>query len=170
MRVQCIEDKGTSRLTAGREYTAHPHPTDADCYTITPDDSGADGGWHMRRFIPALSSQPEAPTAPDMILPTDAAARKGMPITTGVLDYFPLAIAEVAMCSKAGNDQHNPGQPLHWAKDKSTDHADCIPRHLIDRYSRDTDGVRHAAKMAWRSLAFLQTLLEKEREANAVTA
>lgn len=101
---------------------------------------------------------------PDMILPGDPAERKGMPITTGVLDYFPLAIAEVAKCSKAGNDQHNPGQPLHWDKTKSTDHADCIPRHLIDRYSYDTDGVRHAAKLAWRALAFLQTLLEQEQK------
>ncbi len=103
-----------------------------------------------------------------MILSDIASERKGMPICTGVLDYFPLALAEVAKCSKAGNDQHNPGQPLHWAKDKSTDHADCIPRHLIDRYALDNDGIRHAAKLAWRSLAFLEILLEEERNA-AVT-
>jgi hypothetical protein len=100
-----------------------------------------------------------------MLLPSDPAARKGMPITTGVLDYFPLAIAEVSIVSKAGNDQHNPGQPLHWAKGKSMDHADCIPRHLIDRGSRDTDGMRHSAKLAWRALALLQTELEDERVA-----
>lgn len=99
----------------------------------------------------------------DMILPSDPAARKGMPITTGVLDYFPLAIAEVAVVSKVGNDQHNPGQPLHWAKEKSTDHADCIPRHLIDRGRFDTDGMRHSAKLAWRALALLQTELEAEQ-------
>jgi hypothetical protein len=97
-----------------------------------------------------------------MILPTDPAERKNLPLTTGLLDYFPLALAEVAKVSKAGNEQHHPGKPLHWAKEKSTDHADCIPRHLIDRYSRDTDGQRHAAKMAWRALAFLQILLENE--------
>ena len=95
-----------------------------------------------------------------MLLPTDPQERKGIPITTGVLDYFPLAIAEVAKCSKAGNDQHNPGQPLHWAKGKSTDHADCIPRHLIDRGTFDTDGIRHSAKLAWRALALLQIELE----------
>jgi hypothetical protein len=97
-----------------------------------------------------------------MILPSDPEARKGMPITTGVLDYFPLALAEVAKVSKAGNDQHNPGQPLHWDKSKSTDHADCIPRHLIDRNTFDTDGQRHAAKLAWRALALLETMLEAE--------
>jgi hypothetical protein len=98
-----------------------------------------------------------------MLLPSDPAERKGIPITSGVLDYFPLAIAEVARVSKAGNDQHNPGQPLHWAKGKSMDHADCIPRHLIDRGSRDTDGMRHSAKLAWRALALLQTELEQEQ-------
>ncbi len=112
----------------------------------------------------------EAQIAPDgakyasraMLLPSDPAARKDLPITTGVLDYFPLAIAEVARVSKAGNDQHNPGQPLHWAKGKSMDHADCIPRHLIDRGSLDTDGMRHSAKLAWRALALLQTELEND--------
>lgn len=94
------------------------------------------------------------------MLPEDAKARKGLPICTGVLDYFPLALAEVARTSKAGNDQHNPGQPLHWAKDKSTDHADCILRHLIDRGTVDTDGILHSAKVAWRALALLQTEIE----------
>jgi hypothetical protein len=97
-----------------------------------------------------------------MLLPTDPAERKGIPITTGVLDYFPLALAEVARVSKSGNDQHNPGQPLHWSKEKSTDHADCIPRHLIDRGTRDTDNMRHSAKLAWRALALLQIELETE--------
>lgn len=93
-------------------------------------------------------------------LPTDAAARKATPMATGVLDYFPLALAEVARLSKAGNDQHNPGQPLHWDKTKSTDHADCIVRHLIDRGTFDNDRQRHSAKVAWRALALLQTELE----------
>lgn len=114
-----------------------------------------------------LQAKPKTTKAKAMILPADPAERKGLPITTGVLDYFPLAMAELARVSKAGNDQHNPGQPLHWAKEKSTDHADCIPRHLIDRYSRDADGQRHAAKMAWRSLAFLETLLEDEAKGAA---
>ena len=94
------------------------------------------------------------------MLPEDAKERKSIPICTGVLDYFPLALAEVAKTSKAGNDQHNPGQPLHWAKEKSTYHADCIIRHLIDRGTVDTDGIRHSAKVAWRSLALLQMEME----------
>ena len=113
--------------------------------------------------VPRRITAPAAPAQRQMLLPTDSQERKGIPITTGVLDYFPLAIAEVAKCSKAGNDQHNPGQPLHWAKGKSTDHADCIPRHLIDRGAFDTDGIRHSAKLAWRALALLQIELENEQ-------
>lgn len=93
-------------------------------------------------------------------LATDAKARKDAPIARGVLDYFPNALAAVAELSRIGNEQHNPGQPMHWAKHKSTDHADCIVRHLIDRGTVDTDGVRHATKVAWRALALLQTELE----------
>lgn len=94
------------------------------------------------------------------LLPADPTARKETPIARGVLDYFPLAIAEVARVSKTGNDQHNPGQEMHWARGKSTDHADCIVRHLIERGTIDTDGMRHSAKVAWRALALLQTELE----------
>lgn len=95
-------------------------------------------------------------------LPASAAERKDCPLTTGVLDYFPLAITAVARVSKRGNDQHNHGQPLHWAREKSTDHADCIARHLIERGTIDIDGQRHSAKMAWRALALLQEELEAE--------
>jgi hypothetical protein len=94
--------------------------------------------------------------------PTDPKARKNAPIARGVLYYFPDAMFEIAELSKIGNDQHNPGQEMHWAKDKSSDHADCIVRHLIDAGTRDTDGVRHATKVAWRSLALLQTEIDKE--------
>ena len=89
-------------------------------------------------------------------LPAEAAERKKLPVVTGVLDYFPNAIAAVANVSRVGNDQHNPGQPLHWDKSKSTDHADCVGRHLLERGTVDVDGVRHSAKLAWRALALLE--------------
>ena len=96
------------------------------------------------------------------MLPQDSKSRKDMPIARGVLDYFPAAIAAIAEVSRIGNEQHNPGQPMHWAKGKSTDHADCIVRHLIERGTLDTDGVRHSAKVAWRALALLQTEIEEK--------
>lgn len=98
-----------------------------------------------------------------MALPVEAKERKKYPIGTGVLGYFPDAIAEVAHVSFVGNEQHNPGQPLHWDRTKSTDEADCMIRHFIQRGTLDVDGMRHSAKMVWRSLAILQKEIEAER-------
>ena len=95
------------------------------------------------------------------VLPTDSKARKAIPLCTGVLDYFPAALAEVAKVSVAGNNQHNPGQELHWSRNKSSDFADTIARHLLERGGVDTDGIRHSAKLAWRALAMLQHELEQ---------
>lgn len=97
-------------------------------------------------------------------LPTNAADRKNIPLATGFIDYFPDAIAAVAALSKIGNDQHNPGQPLHWNRSKSTDQADTLMRHFLERGTIDTDGVRHSTKVAWRALALLQLELEAARE------
>ena len=97
------------------------------------------------------------------ILPDDAAARKKFPVASGVLDYFPDAIAAIAEVSQAGNDQHNPGKPLHWDRSKSGDESDTMMRHFLQRGTRDKkDGMRHSAKMAWRALAFLQKEIEAE--------
>lgn len=93
-------------------------------------------------------------------LPTDAKERKNVPIASGVLDYFPSALVEIAKVSKVGNDQHNPGQPLHWARGKSTDQDDTIIRHFLERGKIDSDGLRHSAKLAWRALALLQLEME----------
>lgn len=102
-------------------------------------------------------------------LTTDWSERKSMPIASGVLDYFPDALAEIAKVSKIGNDQHNPGEPLHWTRGKSMDHADCILRHLVDRGTLDTDGGLHSAKVAWRALALLQEELEAVKVQNGMT-
>lgn len=96
-------------------------------------------------------------------LPDSSVERKHRPVTGGVLDYFPLAISEVAHVSFIGNLKHNPGEPLHWARDKSTDHADAIGRHLLDRGKMSADGLRHSAQLAWRALAMLQIELEEAR-------
>ena len=97
-------------------------------------------------------------------LPTDAAERKALPIFSGVLRYFPDALAEVARVSKAGNDQHHPGTPLHWDKSKSTDEGDALIRHQLEAGTIDTDGQRHSAKVAWRALAQLQRELDADAE------
>lgn len=81
----------------------------------------------------------------------DSATRKGYPVYSGFLAYFPDAIAAVAKLSKEGNDKHNAGEPLHWSREKSCDHKDCIARHLIDG---------DWTELAWRALANLQVEIE----------
>jgi hypothetical protein len=104
--------------------------------------------------------------APRGLFPASAQGRKDHPVFTGVLMYFPDALAAVSSVSKKGNDQHNPGQPLHWARGKSTDQMDTATRHMMDHGvgdTRDSDGEYHLAKAAWRILAELQLTIEKER-------
>ena len=90
--------------------------------------------------------------------------RKETPIFTGVLNYFPDAIREVAKCSYAGQQQHNPDKPLAWDRSKSGDELDALSRHLIEAGTIDTDGIRHSAKVAWRALANLQKEIEKDKK------
>lgn len=95
-----------------------------------------------------------------------SAQRKSEPVYSGVLKYFPNAIAAVSRVSKAGNDKHNPGEPLHWSRGKSNDHLDCLVRHVITPDDIDPDsGEYHLAHAAWRVLAALQ-ILEENRNAS----
>lgn len=96
-------------------------------------------------------------------LPSNAEERKAVPIFSGVLAYFPRALAAVAECSRVGNEQHNPGSPLHWDRAKSGDELDALARHLLQAGSVDLDGVRHTAKVAWRALAALEKELERSQ-------
>lgn len=98
-------------------------------------------------------------------LPTDPQERKNAPMYRGLLKYFPRALAAVAELSRIGNEQHNPGQPMHWNRAKSTDHGDCIVRHQCDAGTIDSDGVRHSTKVAWRALAQLEVELEEAGKA-----
>jgi hypothetical protein len=80
--------------------------------------------------------------------------------------YFPDALMAVARVSKISNDKHNPGEPLHWSREKSGDHLDCIARHLLAPYEIDPDSHEaHLAHVAWRALAALQ-LYEEEKHAH----
>jgi hypothetical protein len=114
------------------------------------------------RDVAALKAQAKVNEKPSH-LPTGAAERKAIPVASGVIDYFPDAIAAIAALSKIGNDQHNPGKPLFWDRTKSTDEDDTLMRHFLDRGTRDTDGVRHSTKVAWRALALLQKEIEADR-------
>lgn len=110
----------------------------------------------------AASAKPTPRPYPRRLLNTlSSSERKEYPIVTGCLDYFPDALTMVAHVSYLGNQKHNPGQPLHWARGKSMDHEDCIGRHTVERDAME-DNVLHAANRAWRAMAALQEMLEKQ--------
>lgn len=97
-------------------------------------------------------------------LPTDSAERKAVPVYSGLVRYFDLALAEVARLSAVSNTKHNPGEPLHWSRAKSADHLDTALRHMFEAGEIDpSDGFYHDVKIAWRALANLQELLERTR-------
>lgn len=104
-------------------------------------------------------------------------ARKVLKIFDGAVMYFPKALAAVSVVSVAGNEQHNPGEPLHWARGKSMDQFNTCMRHLIEYrdgylYAEDLppevlaclEGhpVRTLAQAAWRLLAALELAIEEE--------
>ena len=103
-----------------------------------------------------------------MTLPTGYDERKALPLYDYMFGYFPDAwLAEVAV-AVAGNAQHNPGEPLHWAREKSTDQLNTAFRHMFDHAKgnvKDIDGCYHLAKSIWRLKAELQLTIERERAA-----
>ena len=96
------------------------------------------------------------------ILPIDAAERKAAPVFSGVLMYFPKTMVALARLSLAGNIQHyGPGTPLHWNREVSADHQDCMVRHAMQSGTEDTDGILHDVKAAWRALAQCEVVLDR---------
>ena len=107
-------------------------------------------------------SHPQEDSSRNVNFIEDAQSRKETPVFSGVLNYFPDAIRAVAQCSFIGNEQHNPGTPLHWDRSKSGDEKDALVRHLLEAGTIDSDGIRHSAKVCWRALANLQKEIENE--------
>ena len=100
-------------------------------------------------------------------LPTDDKERKAMELWTFLMEYFPDTFLAVFGVARAGNAQHNPGEPLRWAREKSTDQLNTAFRHLWDYgrgVRRDTDGQYHLAKAIWRLSAQLQLDIEADRD------
>lgn len=88
------------------------------------------------------------------VFPEDDAERAKYPIGTFITEYFPNALAALAKHSWESNEKHNPGEPVHWAKDKSVGNIDRVFRHLID------GEMVHAA---WRCLELIERQIT-ERE------
>lgn len=136
--------------------------------SLNPSPTPADEAWQLneaaqRDHIQRLNADWRGESANP--LPTDAAGRKAIPLASGCIDYFTSALLAVASLSRVGNEQHNPGQPLHWDRSKSGDEADALSRHFAERGTVDTDRIRHSTKVAWRALALLQKELEEQEGA-----
>lgn len=108
--------------------------------------------------------------------PTDYKERKEWECWTYLMEYMPDAFLEEVRVAIAGNQQHNPGQHLHWARGKSTDQMNTAFRHMWEhtmaaRWGRgsmvDVDKCYHLAKAIWRLRAELQLTLERVRRENA---
>lgn len=102
-----------------------------------------------------------------MTLPADPTERKALQLYTFMFQYFPDAWLEVVRIARIGNEQHNPGEPLHWARDKSTDQMNAAFNHVFDYglgAKVDADGGYHLAKAVWRLMAQLQLDIERTRD------
>ena len=106
---------------------------------------------------------PEGCPECDASLTSPAPQDEKWPVITGCYDFFPDALEYVARVSYKATAQHHPDAEMHWDRSKSRDHVNSLGRHLIDRGSLDTDGLRHTGKVAWRALAMLQVELEGAR-------
>lgn len=100
----------------------------------------------------------------DLLDGKTAEERKQYPVYEGVIGYFRDAIFRLAKVSYDGNQQHNPGQPLHWARGKSMDQLDCVLRHCmaVDLNDMSDETEAHLASAFWRAGAILQLYLENK--------
>lgn len=111
------------------------------------------------------------PTDAPPFMSDDSEVRKKMPVASGVLAYFPDALMCVSWISRVGNEKHNPGEPLHWAKAKSFDEPDAEVRHMLDHLRglppdpglEPLGHLGHLASKAWRALAHLQRECDRVR-------
>ena len=103
----------------------------------------------------------------------DKVRKSDWPVWDYIFGYFPLALLEEVKVAVIGNKQHNPGQKLHWAREKSTDQLNTAMRHLFDYHKaksegaygpcpRDATGKALLAQAIWRLKAQLQ--LDREAE------
>jgi hypothetical protein len=102
----------------------------------------------------------------DWLLSLTSAERKECAVSRGLFAYFPDALAAVARHSVRMNEKHNPGQPVHWSREKSSDQPDCEARHLIatsiNPDVRDQDDAPEMICKAWRALADAQLWIERK--------
>ena len=128
-------------------------------------NEGLDPSWY---FDLSWLEEPTVDSKPvlDYDAMDEAKKRKMTPMYSGLLAYFPDALALVARNSMVGHYQHNDhNDPMYWDRSKSADEMDAMIRHMADhsKNPRDKDGTLHMSKVAWRALAFVQKFIEEEQ-------
>lgn len=90
------------------------------------------------------------------------------PILQGCIGYFPRALEEVARVSLVGANKYS-WRGWESVPDGINRYGDALCRHLLaEAVEGDYDsgpggtGLRHAAQIAWNSLARLELILRKE--------
>lgn len=149
-RVEWVSNSGDTTVLDGDAHTTMGdtliwYPSNFYAYTKAADKYAMMAGGTTTAKHPVTIKRVGNP------LPDDDKERKEFPLYSGLFAYFPSALAAVSHRSFEGNEKHNPGQPLHWARGKSKDHKDAALRHLLED---DLVGA------AWRILAALQIKLE----------
>lgn len=122
--------------------------------------------WGDPEFDPTREVSGSAPiieeTEAQVLRGKTSQERKDEPIYSGAMLYFPDALAAIARLSRHGNIKHNPGEPMHWAREKSNDHLDCVARHILTPDEQGGEGGETDLVAAvWRAMAELQLHEEK---------
>ena len=79
------------------------------------------------------------------------------------VSYFPDALVVAGRLCVASNEKHNPGEPVHWAKEKSNDHWGSWGRHTSNLRTVDPEsGMLHDISWLWRTCAINQTRIDNE--------
>lgn len=160
-KVKIVDSRYTehySRMTGGTGIveTVNEHSV----YVRCDGDECNGGAFFLDEVAPLYEPVAESP-ASTRVIPDDD-KRDNYPLFDVLFGYFPAAMCELARWSKVGNEQHNPGEDLHWSREKSTDHRNKIMRHLMDYDQRESNGFYEAVPMLWRCAALVQELLEKD--------
>jgi len=131
-----------------------------DCKNCSCKTEKAPGGTNF------LNPEKNLEVREEIVLDGIDLRRKGQPVYTGVLKYFPDAIKYIGHVSLVGGKQYGQDETnIFWDRDNTSVNEDALVRHLIDhsKNPKDTDGVYHLGKVAWRALAALQEMLEENK-------
>ena len=90
------------------------------------------------------------------------------PILSGVIQYFPRALREVAKVSQYGMTKYT-WKGWEAVPNGVVRYGDALARHLVDEGIEGpidpSTRLRHAAQVAWNSLARLELILKEEENA-----